>query len=322
MKRISLVLFLFVSSLCERGLAQQFPQYSLFSADMSRYNPAHVGLNNLIEISAGGRYQWYGLPGAPISQSLNVQMPLLPFNSDAGLIVINNQQGLQRNTELSVQYNLRIVNGRTVVAIGARAGVIQSILNGNKIITPEGEYEGGTVNHNDPLLSHSLSGGLQPAFGAGIAISSAKMQAGISSLYLNEPMIDVLQGDGNSKIERNFFSYLTYTFKTNPSVSVVPSIMIKYDTHDFQQEANIAIRHSRLGWTGLGYRGIMAESRDALYAMLGMQLSKKISLAYAYDYTLLELKNVSNGSHELLVSYATPFTSVAKPGKIIYTPRF
>ena len=302
------------------AFAQQHPQYSLHRFNQAAYNPAFVGLDDLFSVTAQARYQWTGIDGAPLSQNLSAQLPLYAIKSDVGLLVLNNQQGLQRNTEATLQFNYRIRQRRTIWAIGVQGGVLQSALNGSKIITPDGDYEGG-INHNDPILPDGWANTLQPAFGAGLAVQGRRLKAGVSALYLNEPALGLTTSEG-PKVERNYFSHLTYNFKVSRNVLVHPSLFFKYDMDDLQHEANVALQHNRLGWLGLGYRGFTETTRDAAYAFVGFRLSRAWWLAYSYDYTLSGLEAASYGSHEILLRYEAPLTGVAKPGKIIYTPRF
>ena len=56
--------------------------------------------------------------------------------------------------------------------------------------------------------------------------------------------------------------------------------------------------------------------------MGGFKLSEKITLAYAYDLTLSELSQVSNGSHEIMINYNLgKALGKGKPPRIIYNPR-
>ena len=321
MIRCYAALFLFIA-IGFSTKAQQHPQYSLFSYNEAVYNPGMVGLDDFLSITAHGRYQWTGIEGSPTSQNISAQLPLFPIKSDIGLVVINNQQGLQRNTEASLQFNYRLIQRRITVAIGAQAGFMQSALNGAKIITPNGDYEGETINHNDPILSEGWTDAIKPVIAAGIGLVGKNVSAGVSAVYLNEPKLGLTEGLNGPLLKRNFFSHLTYNFKVTRNVKVIPSFMMKYDFQDLQHEANAALDHSRLGWFGLGYRGFTETTQDAAYAMIGVRISKRLSIAYSYDYTLSELNAASDGSHEVLVRYESPLTGTARPGKIIYTPRF
>jgi hypothetical protein len=73
---------------------------------------------------------------------------------------------------------------------------------------------------------------------------------------------------------------------------------------------------------GASLRGYDAESLDAASFITSFQLSEKLRLAYAYDLSLSPLRQVNNGSHELLLMYALPkiFGRLRLP-PVIYNPR-
>jgi len=56
--------------------------------------------------------------------------------------------------------------------------------------------------------------------------------------------------------------------------------------------------------------------------IVGFKLNDHISLAYAYDFTLSAINQVSNGSHEVMLSYdLNKPLGVGRPPKVIYNPR-
>ena len=65
-------------------------------------------------------------------------------------------------------------------------------------------------------------------------------------------------------------------------------------------------------WFGAAYR-----SGDATSVFAGLQISNQLRLAYAYDYTISELKKFTSGSHEISLGYDFSFNK-----KNIVTPRF
>ena len=56
---------------------------------------------------------------------------------------------------------------------------------------------------------------------------------------------------------------------------------------------------------------------------VGARLSNKLSISYAYDITLSDLRNYNDGTHEILVHYnlGKPI-GVGRPERIIYNPRY
>lgn len=57
--------------------AQQDEQYTQFMFNKLRYNPAYAGTQESPSITAIARKQWIGLDGAPQSQALTFDLPLL-----------------------------------------------------------------------------------------------------------------------------------------------------------------------------------------------------------------------------------------------------
>jgi hypothetical protein len=75
-------------------------------------------------------------------------------------------------------------------------------------------------------------------------------------------------------------------------------------------------------FVGATYRGYNANTSDAIAIMGGLNLSDKISLAYAYDLTLSELRSVQDGSHEITIKYnLRTRIGAGVPPPIIYYPR-
>ncbi|MCY7362864.1 MAG: type IX secretion system membrane protein PorP/SprF, partial [Ignavibacteria bacterium] len=98
--------------------AQQHPQYSLFNYNINTYNPAFTGINNNFSVIAHGRAQWLGINGYPFSQNLVIQMPLYGIRGGIGLTLMNNQQGLQRNTHAGIDYALIVRKPKYIFSIG------------------------------------------------------------------------------------------------------------------------------------------------------------------------------------------------------------
>jgi len=49
--------------------------------------------------------------------------------------------------------------------------------------------------------------------------------------------------------------------------------------------------------------GVAYRYDDAVSALAGFNVSERIFIGYAYDYTLTELNDYNNGSHEIILKY-------------------
>ena len=307
---------------CNISFAQQHPQYSLFNQNMVVYNPAYTGISNNLIVALHGRAQWYNIKGLPISQNIQAHTPVYFLHGGLGVSILNNQQGLQRNTHAGLNYSYIIHGRKYKISFGFHAGIIETSLDGKKIITPTGNYEGNNIDHNVNILSVSILENLQFDLSAGIAFESKRISFGISSVNINEPKLGLTQSTNGLILKRNYISNFSYNINFSKNVLFKNYFLAKYDVNDLQAESNISFQYKKLGFLGVGFRGFEKNNIDATYAYLGIYLTQSWILSYAYDYILSDLNNASSGSHEILLQYSLPLSQTAKPGKIIYTPRF
>ena len=114
-----------------------------------------------------------------------------------------------------------------------------------------------------------------------------------------------------------------YQFDLLRSVSVHPSLLAKTDGVEWQAEASILFKYNDNIFIGGSFRGYNANTIDAANLIVGFTFNEKITIAYAYDYTLSALDVVSNGSHEIMVNYnLNKEIGKGKLPKIIFNPRF
>ena len=98
--------------------------------------------------------------------------------------------------------------------------------------------------------------------------------------------------------------------------------MAKSSGDYYQAEGDLVIQYKNFIWFGAGYRGFNNQSMDAAIGTVGIRISENLSVGYSYDYTTSALGGAENGSHEVLLNYRVNLVKTAKPGKVIYTPRF
>ncbi len=287
------------------------------------YNPAYAGMDNSLSFTGLYRKQWSGLTNSPITQNINVHMPLYILGGGIGINVENDKLGLEQNLLATLSYNFQIPVGKIgILAIGASGGIFQKTLDGSLILTPEGQYEGFTINHNDDLpLPTAESSELTPTFNAGIYFKTESFEAGLSTVNIQEPVIEGTFF--STTLSRNYFFNAAYQFDLLRTVSVQPSILIKSDFVETQMEASILFKYNDNIFVGGSFRGYNTNTADAVSLIVGLNLSEKIKLAYAYDYTLSDLNLVSNGSHEIMINYNLGREiGKGKLPKIIFNPRY
>lgn len=314
----ALLVFAFALSLAR---AQQPAQYSLYMLNPMGWNPAYAGLDNSLSITGVFRQQWTGLEGSPVTQNISAHLPLYILSGGFGINVENDELGAERWTSATVAYNYQRELGSGILAIGASGGMIQRLLDGSRIRTPDGSYfEPGNINHGDPILPLGQETATVPTFSAGIYYISEWMETGFSVRNIAESKAQFSLLD--LTLKRNYNFNLGFHFDVSNSLSVHPSALVRSDLTQTQVDFSVILRYNDNIFTGASFRGYNTVSTDALAILAGFKLSEKLTLAYAYDLTLSDLNTVSNGSHEIALNFnLNKRIGAGRLPPIIYNPR-
>ncbi|MCB9294883.1 MAG: type IX secretion system membrane protein PorP/SprF [Lewinellaceae bacterium] len=305
------------------AFGQQPAQYSLFMMNKLNWNPAYAGLDNSLSATGIYRAQWVGLEGNPITQNVNVHLPLYVFSSGIGVNLENDELGAERRTTGTVSYNYQLPVGRRgLLAIGLSAGLAQRTLDGSRLRTPEGDYDidASVIIHNDDLLPISQINATATTFGAGLYYYSERFEAGLAVRNLSEPTVDL---DAISlQLKRAFFFNAGGHFDLGGSLSLHPALLLRSDLAQTQTDVAAIFRYNDNIFGGASFRGYNSDNIDAVAFIAGFRLNENITLAYAYDLTLSTLNQVSNGSHEVMINYnLNQRLGTGRPPKVIYNPR-
>lgn len=315
-----LLAILLFSSFCITLRAQQPAQYSLYMLNKFNWNPAYAGLDNSLSVTGVFRRQWSGLEGGPENMNLTAHMPVFFLGGGMGIQVENDVLGPEHWTSASLAYSYQLDLNGSVLSFGLSGGIVQREIDGQRLRTPGGVYTNGEFDHNDPSLPLSLESAMTPTFNAGIYFQSERLEAGFAMRHLNEATAEF--STFNLSLVRNYFFTMDGHFDVGRIFSVHPSVIVQSDLTQTQVDFSMLIQYEENLFAGASLRGYNPNSIDAAALLLGYKLSEKLTLAYAYDFTLSALQNVSNGSHEILVNYnLNQPIGKGRPPKIIYNPR-
>ena len=304
------------------GVAQQAPQYSMYLFNKFGFNPAYAGLDHTLSITGVSRWQWVNLQGSPQTQQVNVHMPLYLVGGGLGMTFENDQLGAEQRLAFSLAYNYQIpVGAKGILSFGLSAGYLQYSLDGAKILTPGGDYEGGQIDHNDQLLPVGKESTSAPTAHAGIYYQGEWLEAGFSAVNLLETPLGF--GGFDYQLARSYYFNLGGKLALGRRFQLLPGVLVKSDLEQLEIDLSAVVQYNDNIFGGASFRGYNAESLDGVVILAGIKLNEKITLAYSYDLTLSTLREVSDGSHEILINY-----NLGKPvgkGKmppVIYNPRF
>lgn len=301
--------------------AQQLPRYSMPWLDPAQFNPAYAGLDNSLSVTGSYRTQWTSLDGNPVGQRLSAHLPVYLLSSGVGVEVELDEIGARGLNSFGLSYNYQLVRGQSVWSLGFSARMLQLSLNGQELRTPDGIYDDpNAFIHNDDLLpTGNLNDGAL-SFGAGIYYQSENLEGGLSARNLNGPVIAFPGVDYS--LERQYHAYLRARFDILTNWEVMPMFYAVAAGPQQQLSLGATLRYDENFFAGVAYRGHSGPTSDAIVLSGGLNLSEKVTVAYAFDLTLSELRSVQDGSHEITLKYnLRQRIGAGVPPPRIYHPR-
>ena len=301
--------------------AQQFAQYSLYWLDPVQFNPGYAGLDNSLSVTGSYRTQWTGLEGQPQSQRVSAHLPVYFLSSGFGVEAELDQLGARQLNRFGVTWNYQLVRRSSVWSLGVSARYMQMTLNGGELRTGSGDYsEPGFIVHNDDLLPTGSEGAGGFSLTAGLYYQSERLEGGLSVRNLNQATLSYPGLD--YELGRQYHGYLRARFDVLNAWQVSPMVLVMSDGTQHQLSVGGIAQYEENIFGGVAYRGYNNVTNDALVVMAGVNLTDKISVAYAYDLTLSELRSVQDGSHEISLKYnLRQRIGAGVPPPIIYNPR-
>lgn len=283
-------LFIGVSS-----FAQQDFQFTQYMYDRLSFNPGFAGIDGKICATAFFRQQWSGFDGSPQTMLLNVHGPVKPLHGGLGLSVFKDKLGQFNDTYARVSYSFHkgLSTGGTL-GIGIAGGIVSKSLAFNWL-PPDGV---NTITTDDAIPNSATS---QTTYdlSLGLYYAGPNYYVGLSSTHLSESDLNEL-GYLN---KRHYYVVAGYnwTLPGSGDWMLKPTLLVKSDAASTQVDISIRGMWRNMVWAGLSYR-----LQDAIAPILGYQQvvgKGMIKIGYSYDITTSEIKNYSNGSHEIMVNY-------------------
>ena len=313
---ISVVLFFFAFQ--ANGLTQHSPQHSLYMIDKYNINPAYAGLDRSLSVNLNYRSQWSNIANNPKQFYLNGHLPIYLFNGAGGFELYSEKVGLINTTGFNASYNYVQVIERGLMSAGLRLGIEQNSINGELIRTPDGEYVPGTVNHNDPILPVTERSSFAPYWELGGFIGHDLFDLGltVSNFFPGDLSIDNFTVKESTSV-----SLFTQIPLYIGDYELLPSLLVKTNFNIYQTDISCLVKNGNI-FGGLSLRGYNDSSLDALVIIGGIKLNQHYTLSYSYDAGLSDIKNISQGSHEININYnLNKRIAIGLPPEIIYNPR-
>ncbi len=345
-KNYSIILFF---AFADNLFSQQETYLTHFQFNKVLYNSAYSGLSNQFCISSNSHQQWRGytdrtlefnpesVEGAKLDQFntgaqtnlLTINSPL-PLNFGAGLVVMKDVLGYEKNTHLKLLLSKKFeLKNNSILSFGFDVNRLQKGLEG-KMLKP--------LAPNDPLVPNNYVTDQHLMFGSSVFYmnpfinhtKTKNLWMGLSVSNLNEREFVFINSKSEqvtfSKTKQHWYLMSGITFLdlfSNPDIVWKPALMIKRNTvTQFELSNSLEIKNQFT--VGNLYR----TSDDAMSFFIGYKFLtnnlKGLRIGYAYDITLSRIRLVSSGSHELQLNYCFDISHICviKPFNLIHTPRF
>lgn len=287
--------------------AQQDAMYSQYMFNMMAVNPAYAGSREVLSITGLTRAQWVGVEGAPVSNTLSLDMPIKSKKVGLGLQVFNDKIGVTSSSGFYASYAYRIKFERSTLAFGLQGGMVHFTTNYAQLrlnSSPATAAPDNAFRENSSVII--------PSAGAGIYLSDDRYYIGASL-----PNLFNTQISSGSEVQVNKYNHLFlmggYVFKLNRDFKLKPSALLKaVKGAPMQLDLNLNLWMYDVFAIGGSYR-----TGDAAVAMVEVQAAPNFRIGYAFDYSFGALRHFHSGSHELMLRYEFGYTK----DKIL-TPRY
>jgi type IX secretion system PorP/SprF family membrane protein len=311
----SILPVLVLSFIFRATLGQQVPMYSQYIMNGFLINPSMAGIDGYTTVNLTVREQWVGMVGSPSTFAASVQTRLLKDSyiskstsvrkkfikptrgGKVGLggYLFTDNNGIMRRTGAQIAYAYHISMGRTEgipndLSFGLAMTAYQFNVNTTGLI-----YDAA-----DPLLNSYDRSVFIPDFNFGVSFTTSRYYAGFSMTNLFRGALTFADTSSTRRNELgNYFLTGGVKFPLNNDWVIEPSAFIRASDMLFKSiQADITGRayYKENYWAGLSYR-----TGDAIILMMGLKYDRYY-IAYAFDFTLTDIRKQSFGTHELTLA--------------------
>jgi len=297
--------------------------YSQYVMNGFLINPSFAGRDGYSTVNLTIREQWIGMTGAPSTYAASFQTRILQnsFISKStavkkkivkptkggkiglGGYIFNDNNGIMHRTGFQLAYAYHIPMGRTGgvpndFSLGLAMTAYQLAVNTNGLI----------YDQSDPLMNSFDRSVFIPDFNFGASFTTTKYYVGFAMTNLLRGTLSLADSSSINRTELGNY-YLTggIKFPLSTDWTLEPSTFIKASDmflKSIQMDLTARVYYKNDYWAGVSYR-----TNDAIIMMMGLKYDR-FYFAYAYDFTLTDIRTQSFGTHEL--SLAVKFGESAR----------
>ncbi len=290
MKRIlPAILFTLIAAI---AFGQQDPLYSQYINNPMVINPAYAGLNSNFNASVAYRNQWGGFEGNPKTFNFNSHVSLVDNKVGLGLLVVQDQIGGAKNTEVQGAFSYKLpLDDTKTFSFGMQAGFINFRNNYSDLNLDDPTDEAFLQNENVS----------KPNLGAGAILKSDKFFFGVSIPRLLNTTLS--QGGQDFQLyDRTLYVFGSYAYFINENIRFKPAVLLRaVKGSPISVDLNANFNFNEKYTAGVFTRN---------FNTYGVQLQAKLGDKLRFGYTFELPTNNSVGSafttHELFLGLTMP----------------
>ncbi len=269
------------------GFAQLDPLYTQYHFNQYLINPAFGGLYESASVSFNSRAQWYGLEGAPFTNTLTFESSLSD-HSGVGLRVMNDRIGVHNNTEVMASASYFVKSHFVKIGMGLQGGITNvrsdlSLLD-TKVL-------------NDPELESFIPSSVQPNFGIGLVIQRFDYFFAVSVPRILETK-NLTSNINDPRYKRHIYVSTGYRFSL-------------FKSNDTKLQTLVRVLGDRFSFDLVGtyfvtdFMRVGAMMRDYYGASFfgKLDFDKNFSVGYSFELPTNNLIFTNHGTHEITLSY-------------------
>ncbi|MAU76097.1 MAG: hypothetical protein CL831_04390 [Crocinitomicaceae bacterium] len=275
--------------------AQQIPVRSNYILSQFQDHVAAAGNKPCLDMRMGFRSQWSGFEGAPTYSFASLSGRIGESDRSihgVGGRIETDEAGPWGTTSLSLgyAYKIQLTNGGRLSA-GLSLGVIQHRLSTGRLDFPDIEVA------NDPAVSGATQF-LFPTIDAGLWYEDARSYLGITMINATgAELSDMTLGTQTSRhVVTTAGTSIDldgrFVFRPSANMRLVSGLAPSLDV-------TCSVAYNNMLSIGVGYR-----NQSALIAHLQLAVLENVTLGYAYDFGLSDIRISAASSHEITLAFS------------------
>lgn len=282
MKRLLILLLSFASL---TAMAQQDPLYSQYINNPLLINPAYTGSTTDFNASVMYRKQWAGFEGSPVTMNANAHMALSNNKMGVGLLVLQDQVGADKTTEVTFTYGYHLpLSTDLKLSFGLQGGLINY----------QTDYSDVTFNPADGKFVNQSE--WKPNLGTGLILRSEKFMLGLSVPKLIKAT-SVIEDYSTSLYNQHAYALAAYVFQLSHRIKVKPWVMARMVSGapvSFDYAASLKVDDSYS-------LGLFTRNLNTFGTFAQINLGDNIRFAYAFELPTGKSVGTQFTTHEVTV---------------------